>query len=64
MNRKSSSRQLVLFAAELPTWESLPQDRQQAVQEVLSLLLEQTLSQETYVSDHNSLEGTRKENHV
>ena len=47
MNRKSSPRQLALFVAELPTWESLPQDRQQAVQGILSLLLEQALSQIT-----------------
>jgi hypothetical protein len=46
MNRKSSPRQLALFLAELPTWESLPQDRQQELQEVLSLLLEQALSQQ------------------
>jgi TRAP-type C4-dicarboxylate transport system substrate-binding protein len=64
MNRKSSPRQLALFVAELPTWDSLPQDRQQALQEILSLLLEQALSQQTYASDHNLLNGTREKNHV
>jgi len=64
MNRKSSPRQLALFVAELPTWESLPQDRQQALQESLSLLLEQALSQQTCASDHNLENGTREKNHV
>lgn len=64
MNRKSSPRQLALFVAALPTWESLPQDRQQALQEVLSLLLEQALSQQPNASDHNLLNGTREKNHV
>lgn len=46
MNRKSQPRQLALFPAELPTWESLPQERQHALQEILSLLLEQAMRQQ------------------
>ena len=64
MNRKSSPRQLALFVAELPTWESLPQDRQQALQEILSLLLEQALSQQTCTSDHNPRKRTAEKDHV
>ena len=47
MNRKPSSRQLALFPAELPDWESLPRDRQQDLQQVLSLMLESMLSQQS-----------------
>ena len=64
MNRKSSLRQLALFVAELPTWESLPQDRQQALQETLSLLLEQALSQQICTSVHNEQEDTTEKDHV
>lgn len=64
MNRKSSLRQLALFDAELPTWESLPQDRQQALQEILSLLLEQALLQQTCTVDHNVQICTREKGHV
>ena len=64
MNRKSSPRQLALFVAELPTWESLPQDRQQALQGILSLLLEQALSRQTCASDPNPQERTLKNDHV
>jgi hypothetical protein len=64
MNRKSSSRQLALFLAELPTWESLPHDRQQALQEMLSLLLEQALSQQTCLLGHNPQERTAEKHHV
>jgi hypothetical protein len=63
MNRKRSPRQLALFLAELPTWESLPQDRQQALQEVLSLLLEQALSQQTRPV-HDPQEPTAEKHHV
>jgi hypothetical protein len=63
MNRKSSPRQLALFLAELPTWESLPPDRQQALQEVLSLLLEQALSQQPFPPVHHPQEpGSEKQN--
>ena len=64
MNRKSSLRQLALFVAELPTWESLPQDRQQALQETLSLLLEQALSQQIGTSVHNEQQDTTEKGHV
>jgi hypothetical protein len=47
MNRKPSPRQLALFPGELPSWESLPRDRQPDLQEVFSLLLEQMLPQQT-----------------
>jgi hypothetical protein len=64
MNRKSSLRQLALFVDELPTWKSLPQDRQQAVQEILSLLLEQALSQQKCPVDHKVQNCTREMDHV
>ena len=64
MNRKSSLRQLALFVDELPTWESLPQDQCQAVQEVLSLLLEQALSQQKCAFDHNGQNRTQEKDHV
>ncbi len=64
MNRKSSPRQLALFPAELPTWKSLPHDRQQALQEMLSLLLEQALSQQPCPTVHNPPEPTAEEHHV
>jgi len=64
MNRKSSSRQLALFPAESPTWESLPHDRQQALQEVLSLLLEQALSQQTCPSIDDAPETGEEKSHV
>ena len=64
MNRKSSLRQLALFVAELPTWESLPHDRQQAVQEILSLLLEQALAQQKCTCQHNVQNCTREKDNV
>jgi len=64
MNRKSSVGQLALFVTELPTWESLPQDRQQAVEEILSLLLEQTISQQACTRDHRVRNGIQEEDHV
>jgi hypothetical protein len=36
--------QATLFPDEVLTWETLPDDLQQAVQEIVSLLLEQALS--------------------
>ncbi len=53
VNRKSPPQQLALFEAQLPTWESLPPDRQQALQEVLSLLLEELLLQQTGQTIHD-----------
>ena len=47
MNRKPPLRQLALFPAELPTWEALPKERQQDLQDVLALLLEQSLPRQT-----------------
>jgi hypothetical protein len=47
VNRKSLPQQLALFEPQLPTWESLPTDRQQALSEILSLLLEKLLLQQT-----------------
>ena len=64
MNRESSLRQRALFVTELPTWESLPQDRQQALQELLSLLLEQVLPQEMCTSEHDIQIGTEEKRHV
>ena len=37
--------QATLFPDEVLTWETLPDDLQQAVQEILSLMLEQVLDQ-------------------
>ena len=48
MKCESSLRQLMLFPVEGPTWESLPPTLQQALQEVLSLLLEQLLQQQAW----------------
>ena len=64
MNGKSSPRQLTLFVAELPTWGSLPQDRQQALQGILSLLLEQAISQQTCTSHHTRQKRTAEKDHV
>lgn len=47
VNRKSLPQQLALFEPQLPTWESLPTDRQQALSEILSLLLEKLLIGQT-----------------
>ncbi len=58
MNRKSSPRQLALFPVELLTWEALPQERRQSLQEVLSLLLEQLLSQQTAHTVHDPQKHT------
>jgi hypothetical protein len=64
MNRKPSPRQLALFPAELPTWESLPQDRQQDLQEVLSLLLEQMLPQQAHPPVDHPQKHAEEEPHV
>jgi hypothetical protein len=64
MNRKSSPRQLALFLAESPTWESLPHDRQQALQELLSLLLEQAISQPTCRSVDDAQETGEEQSYV
>ena len=64
MNRKSSLRQLALFVAELPNWESLPQDRQLAVQEILSLLLEQALPQNKCTPEHSAQICTQEKSYV
>ena len=64
MNRKSPPRQLALFPVELPTWESLPQERQQALQELLSLLLEQALPQQTCPTVQNPQEHAAEKTHV
>lgn len=64
MYGKSLPRQLALFSAELLIWESLPQERQQALQEILSLLLEQALSQQTCPTVHNPPEHAPDKNHV
>lgn len=61
MNRTSASRQLVFFEAELPSWESLPPDQQQALQKVLSLLLEQLVLQQTV---HDSQKQSVEKYHV
>lgn len=64
MNRKSRPRQLALFSAELPTWESLPQERQQALQEILSLLLEQAMRQQADPSIDIPQEHAQEQIHV
>lgn len=46
MNRNRPTLQLSLFPDEFPTWETVPEERQQALQEVLSLLLEQSLQRQ------------------
>ena len=64
MNRKPSSRQLALFPAELPNWESLPRERQQDLQQVLSLLLEQMLSPPTEPSVDHPQKHAEEKPHV
>jgi len=64
MNRNPPSTQLSLFPDELPTWESLSQERQQALQEVLSLLLEQMLQQHTCQPTDDPQKHTVENNHV
>lgn len=64
MNRNSRPRQLALFPAELPSWESLPQERQQALQEILSLLLEQVMRQQADPSIDIPQEQAREQNYV
>ena len=64
MNSKASPRQLDLFPDPLPTWKSLPHERQQALREILSLLLEQALSQQTGPSVEDARETRPEKNHV
>jgi len=64
MNRKSHTRQLVLFAGKWPTWESLPAERQHAVQEVVSLLLEQVLAAREHPALEETLEKNTEKHHV
>lgn len=56
-----SSPQLQLFPDHLVAWETLPRDCQQSIQELLSLLLEQSLSRPQHESETNPLE---EEDHV
>jgi hypothetical protein len=56
-----SSPQLQLLPDHLVAWETLPRDGQQSIQELLSLLLEQSLSRPPNESETNSLE---EEKHV
>ena len=51
-----SSPQLQLFPDHLVAWETLPRDCQQSIQELLSLLLEQSLSRQQPESETNQLE--------
>ena len=55
------SPQLQLFPDRLVAWETLPPDCQQSIQELLSLLLEQSLSRPPHESETNPLE---EEKHV
>jgi len=64
MNRESPFRQLILFPGELPAWESLPAERQQASQEVLSRLLQQMLAQPTSRPMDHSPEKATEKHHV
>ena len=50
MNRKATTQQLALFPDELPTWETLPTERQLELLDVLARLLERTLRQPTQPS--------------
>jgi len=43
MHVPENTRQLSLFRSELPDWESIPREAQQAVLEVVSQMLSQTL---------------------
>jgi len=46
MNSPHRSRQLQLFSGEQPAWETLPDDCQQSVRQLLSLLVEQVRNQQ------------------
>jgi hypothetical protein len=56
-----TSPQLQLFPDQLVTWETLPQNCQQSIRELLSLLLEQSLQQQRHESQTNQPE---EGNHV
>lgn len=61
MHRKPEA-QLALFPDELPNWETLSQERQDQVREVLSLLLEKSLQQHSWTTQqppHQNAENTR-----
>jgi hypothetical protein len=49
MNEQEQATQLTLFSPQLPHWETLPQEAQQAILDVLSQILLQAL-----VSDPDS----------
>ena len=54
--------QLALFPDDLPKWETLSQERQDQVREVLSLLLEKSLQQHSWTTQHpqhQNAENTR-----
>ena len=55
------SPQRQLFPDRLVAWETLPRNCQQSIQELLSLLLEQSLSRPPHESETNPLE---EEKHV
>ncbi|MDA1056036.1 MAG: hypothetical protein O3C40_37115 [Planctomycetota bacterium] len=52
--KKEKQRQLALFTSQSPEWESLPREAQQAILDVLSRLLLETLEQRSDEPINNS----------
>lgn len=64
MNRPRRSEQLVLFPGELLSWKELSRHRQQALEEVLSLMLERTLHQVPSEATQDQRHQRRENPHV
>jgi len=52
--KKEKQRQLALFTSQSPEWESFPREAQQAILDVLSRLLLETLEQQSDEPINNS----------
>lgn len=64
MNDQKRTRQLALFADELPDWKSLTREAQQSILEALSQILLQTLQQRPRDPIANSTSMTTENSHV
>lgn len=52
--KNAKQRQLALFTSQSPEWESVPRESQQAILDVLSRLLLETLEQQSDALINNS----------
>lgn len=59
MHRKPKP-QRTLFPDDLPNWETLSQERQDQVREVLSLLLEKSLQPHSWTTQHPQHQNAEK----